>query len=142
MAKNTTAFMLKEDVVTRTTFVNADGTTIKDITPASVDGTYVYEIEITSDDTAAKDVTLYLNDGTNDIPIKLATVAINQGSIIATPDPLRLIQPSSGFIVGRLLDRDQNYYIPIPVGDKLRMKCNVAVTATKTIVVNVKAKNF
>lgn len=142
MAKNTTPYMLQADVYTRTTFVNADGTTIKDICSAGADGSYAYEIQITSDDTAAKDITLYMNDGVNDVPIKLATVAITQGNVIATPDPLRLIQQSTGFIVGRLLDRDQNYYIPMPTGYKLRMKCNTAVTATKTITVLVNRKDF
>lgn len=134
--------MLQNDVYTRTTFVNADGTNIKDICAAGTDGSYVYEIQVSGDITTTRDITLFANDGTNDIPIKLATVAITQGTVIATPDPLRLIQPATGFIVGRLLDRDQNYYIPLPVGYKIRMRVNTAVTAGQTITVLTHRKDF
>lgn len=142
MAKNTTAYFLANDVYVRTTFVNADGTNIKSICPSGADGSYVYEIQITGDNTATRDITLYINDGTNDIPIKLSTVAINQGNVIGTPDPLRLIQPVTGFIVGRILERDQNYYIPLPTGFSIRMKVNTAVTAGQTITVLVNRKDF
>lgn len=142
MAKNTTPYMLQADVYTRTTFVNADGTTTKDICAAGADGSYVYEVQITGDISTTRDITLFANDGTNDIPIKLATVAISQGNVIGTPDPLRLIQPATGFIVGRLLDRDQNYYIPLPTGWKLRMRVNTAVTAGQTITVLAHRKDF
>jgi hypothetical protein len=142
MAKNTTPYMLKADVYTRTTFVNADGTTVKDICTAGADGSYVYLLQLTGDNTTTRDITLFMHDGTNEVPIKLATVAINQGNVIATPDPLRLIQPASGFVVGRLLDRDQNYYIPLPAGCKLRMRVNTAVASGQTITVLTHRKDF
>ena len=62
--------------------------------------------------------------------------------IIATPDPLRLIQAPSGFVVNRVLDRDQNYYIPLPAGWKLRMRVNVAILAGQTITVLTQRKDF
>lgn len=127
---------------THTLFENADSTTIKDICVAGAEGSYVYEISLTGTNSTTREVTLFLNDGTNDIPIKLATVAINQGTVIGTPDPLRLIQPTAGFIVGRLFDRDQNYYIPLPTGWKLRMRVNLAVTAGQALTVLVHRKDF
>lgn len=134
--------MLQNDVYTRTLFENSDGTNIKDICSAGTEGSYVYEISLTGTNSTTRDVTLFLNDGTNDITIKLATVAINQGTIIATPDPLRLIQAPSGFVVNRVLDRDQNYYIPLPAGWKLRMRVNVAILAGQTITVLTQRKDF
>jgi hypothetical protein len=144
MAKNTTAFFIEDDRIPSpvATFANADGTTIKDICSAAADGSRLMEILITSTDTAAKDMTLYLNNGSVDIPIKLATVAARQGDIITTPDPLRLINSNNNFINGRLLDRDQNYYIPLPAGFKLRAKCNAAVTAGLQITVLAILKDF
>ena len=140
--KNTTPYMLQNDVYTRTLFENADSTTIKDICVAGTDGSYVYEISLTGTNSTTRDVTLFLNDGTNDIPLKLATVAINQGSVIGTPDPLRLVQPTIGFVIQRLFDRDQNYYIPLPAGCKLRMRVNAAITAGQAITALVHRKDF
>jgi hypothetical protein len=142
MTKNTTPYMLQNDVYTSTLFENADGTNIKDICEAGTDGSYVYMVQVTGNNSTARDITLFLNDGSNNIPIKLATVAINQGTVIATPDPLRLIQPTAGFVVGRLLDRDQNYYIPLPTGWKLRMRVNTAVTSGQAITVIAHRKDF
>ena len=142
MAKNKEAYFTKQERIERQTFVPADGTTIKDICTAGADDSRLMEVLITSTDTAAKDITFYLNDGTNDTPIKLATVAARQGDIITTPDSLRLLNSNSGFINGRLFDRDQNYYIPLPAGYKLRAKCNAAVSATKDIVVIAILKDF
>ena len=142
MSKNTTPYMLQADVYTNTVFQNADTTNIKDICDVGTEGSYVYEISITGTNSATRDITIYLNDGVTDIPIKLATVAINQGTVIGQPDPLRLIQPSSGAIGSRLLDRDQNYYIPLPLGWKVRMKVNVTLTAGQTLNVLTHRKDF
>lgn len=142
MAKNTTAFFTKQErIPTRVTFANADGTNIKDICSAGADDSRLMEVLITSTDSAVKEMTFYLNDGTNDIPIKLCSIAINQGNVIATPDPVRLIN-STNFINGRLMDRDQNYYLALPAGYKLRAKCNSAVTAATAITVLAILKDF
>lgn len=143
MAKNKEAFFLANDVYTRTQFVNADGTTIKDICMAGADGSYVYVINITSTDSVARTVTLFLNDGTNDIPIKFAVaVGIQQGNIANLPDPVRLVQSNSGFILGRILDRDQNFYIPLPAGWKLRARMDSSVTNGTAITFIVHRKDF
>jgi hypothetical protein len=142
MTKNTTPYLLQNDVYVVTSFLNADGTTVKDICSAGTDGSYVYELQITSSITTTRDITIYLSDGTNDIPIKLITVGITQGTVIGSPNPLRLIQDSAFFIPGRLLERDQNYYIPLPTGWKLRMKANVAITSGQEIKVVAHRKDF
>lgn len=143
MPKNQIPYFLKDDVYTRTQFVNADATTIKDICTAGADGSYVYIINITSTDTVARTTTLFINDGTNDIPIKFAvSVGIQQGNIGSLPDPVRLIQANTGFLLGRLLDRDQNYYIPLPAGWKLRARMDSSVTAATAVTFLVHRKDF
>lgn len=134
--------MLQNDVYTRTLFENTDGTNIKDICSAGTEGSYVYEICVIGTNSTTRDLTFFINNGSNDIPIKFITLAINQGNVITTPDPLRLIQSSSGFIACRLLDRDQNYYIPLPSGFKLRMRVNTTITAGQDITVLVHRKDF
>lgn len=143
MAKNKEAYFLSNDVYTRTQFVNADGTTIKDICTAGADGSYVYMINITSTDTVTRNISLFLNDGVNDIPIKVGIIlAINQGNVASTPDPLRLIQANIGFVVTRILDRDQNYYIPLPAGWKLRARADAAISPSSAITILVHRKDF
>lgn len=142
MAKNTTPYLLRTDTIpTRVTFTSADTTKVKDICSAGTEGSYLYEIAITNTEATSRDITLYLYDGSNDIPIKLSTVAANQGNIITTPDPLILIQPVIGFIAGRLLDRDQNYYLQLPTNYKIRMKVNTSLTSG-TITVLTRLKDF
>ncbi len=134
--------MLQNDVYTRTLFQNSDSTNIKDICIAGEEGSYLYEISITGTNTTTRELTFYISDGGLDIPIKLVTVAINQGSVISQPDPLRLIQPISGSVIARVLDRDQNYYIPLPIGWSIKMKVNVALTAGQTLNVLTQRKDF
>lgn len=141
MPKNEIPYLLQNDVYVVSSFLNADGTTIKDICTAGTEGSYVYELQITATITTTRDITLYLSDGTQDIPIKLITVGVSQGTVIGSPDPMRLIQ-GSFFIPGRLLERDQNYYIPLPSGWKLRMKANVAITSGQEIKVVAHRKDF
>jgi hypothetical protein len=142
MAKNTTPYLLQNDVYTRQTFVNADGTTEKIICSAGTEGSYLYMINISADINAARDMVLVIHDGTNSTPIKFLTVGINQGNTIASPDPIRLLQADANFIVGRLLDRDQNYYIPLPAGFSIRARMISAVPSGQTIVVNTHRKDF
>lgn len=143
MPKNQIPYFLKDDVYTRTQFLNADTTSIKDICTAGENGSYVYMINITSTDSVARTTTLFLNDGTNDIPIKFGvSIGIQQGNIANLPDPVRLVQSNSGFILGRILDRDQNFYIPLPAGWKLRARMDSSVTNGTAITFIVHRKDF
>jgi hypothetical protein len=130
MPKNTTAYFTKQDrIPTRVNFVNADGTTAKNICTAAADDSRIMEILVTSTDSAARDMVFFLNDGTNDVPIKFCTIGGFQGNINTNPDPFRLVNSNNGFIVGRLFDRDQNYYIALPAGYSLRARCTTAVAS-------------
>lgn len=146
MAKNTTAYFLNKQVIQRTTFANADGTTIKSIFTAAPEDSWVYDIVITSTVASAMDATIYLYDGTNDIVIKQLlspnNILANQGTGISSPNPLRLLQSSDGNqITVRLLDRDQNYFIALPVGWTLRAKMNSTI-ASGTVTFLVMSRNF
>ena len=134
MAKNTTAYFLANQNYTLVTFTSADSTTTKDLVTASVDDSWVYEIFITSTEGSQVPITIYLSDGSNDVPIKsllsTAGVAANQGTSTTAPNPYRLIQAvDNNNIFVRYLDRDQNYYVLLPNGWKLRAKMNSALTS-------------
>jgi hypothetical protein len=133
MAKNTTPYFWKQTRRTSFSFVNATGTTAQTICTAGADDSGVYEILCTSDDTVARDMTFYINDGATDSEILLATVSIQQGTVITNPQPLRLINNIINFIAGRELDVNQNYFVPLQAGWSIKAKVNVAVSATRTI---------
>ena len=146
MAKNTTAYFLNEQKIQRTIFQNADGTTPKPIFTAAAEDSWVYDIVITSTSPDARDATIYLHDGTNDIVIKQLlspnNILANQGTGATSANPLRLLQSSDGNqITVRLLDRDQNYFIALPVGWTLRAKINTTI-ASGDITFLVMSRNF
>ena len=146
MAKNTTAYFLANQNYTLVTFTSADSTTTKDLVTASVDDSWVYEVFITSTEGSQVPVTIYLSDGATDMPIKslltTAGVAANQGTSTTAPNPYRLIQSSdNNNIFIRLLDRDQNYYISLPNGWKLRANMNSALTSG-TMTFNILKRDF
>jgi len=148
MAKNTTGYFLNKQVIERTAFTSADGTTVKSIFTAATGGedSWIYDIVITSTAPDAEDATIYLSDGTNDIVIKQLlspnNILANQGTGASSPNPLRLLQSSDGNqITVRYLDRDQNYFIPLPVGWTLKAKMNTTITSG-TVTFLVISRNF
>ena len=69
-------------------------------------------------------------------------ILANQGTGSGSPNPLRLLQASDGNqITVRLLDRDQNYFIALPVGWTLRAKMNSTI-ASGTVTFLVMSRNF
>ena len=146
MAKNTVGYFLNKQVLQRTDFTSADTTTIKTIFTAALEDSWVYDIIITSTAPDSEDATIYLNDGTNDITIKQLLSPNNilalQGTGASSPNPLRLLQASDGNqITVRYLDRDQNYFIPVPVGCTLRAKMNTGISSG-TVTFLVVSRNF
>ena len=140
MAKQSDLFLTKDyrlTISTRQTFINADGTTIKDICTGGADDSNIIMLIIASDDTAAKTLLLYLNDGTNNNPIGHLIIPIGAGT-----------NGTTNFVNGLtstipiLLDPVGNYYIPLPAGCKLRAGMLAAVTAAKTITVTAVLGDF
>lgn len=147
MAKNTVGYFLNKQVLQTTTFTSTDGTAVKSIFTAAAEDSWVYDIIITSTAPDAEDATIYLHDGTNDIVIKQLLSPNNilalQGTGASSPNPLRLLQASDGNqITVRYLDRDQNYFIPLPVGWTLRAKMNTGVASGGTVTFLVVSRNF
>jgi hypothetical protein len=130
MAKNTTGYFLNQQ---SWIFFNAvTSTTAFELLTGVTDDTWIYDIVITSTASNALSANLYLQDASNNqIRLKTMTSALaNQiliGQGTTTANPLRLMQASDGNqITVRLLDRDQNYYLPVPSGVKLMFKLDTA----------------
>lgn len=107
-------------------FVNADGTTAKDLVVAGTNGTKVTRISVHSDDTAACNLKLLLYDGAAAWPVGVVRVAILAGSDGAIPAVNLLNQAMLPW-----LDADGEFFIPN--GWKVQIAPLAAVTAAKTV---------
>ena len=131
MAPTANSFITTQSYGTpsRQTFVNADGTTIKDLVTAGADGSNVTLFRIASTDTSARNLQLYYNDGTNDIPIAFIPVPVGAGTSATNA----IVNGLSSIFHLCLVDANGNAYIPVKAGHKLRGAMAVAVTATFTV---------
>lgn len=133
MAKNTAGYFLSTQ---NWVFLNSlTSTTAQTLLTGVADDTWVYDIVITNSGNNALNARLYLEDASgNQIMLKVMTSGLSNqilaGQGITTANPLRLMQASDGNqITVRFLDRDQNYYIPVPTTVKLVFKLDTAPTS-------------
>lgn len=110
------------------TFVNADGTTPKDLIVAGADGTKIFAINVTSDDTVDRVFKVFLHDGSTAYLLGAKNVPTLSGTdgIAAT---VNLLDPT--MIAG--LDSDGELFIKS--GYKVQVGPTVAITAAKTATV-------
>jgi hypothetical protein len=128
MAANTSPIFGLTANLAEVTFVNADGTTAKDLVSAGTNGTKVTRIAVHSDDTAAVNLKLLIHDGTTAYAVGVVRVAIGAGSdgAIAAVNLLNVaLLP--------WLDADGEFFIPS--GYKVQVAPLVAVTTAKTVTV-------
>lgn len=136
MAKNENAYFLDTQDYTITNFTSSDGTGIKTIVSGATNDSWVYEIFITmSGQATSVPVQFYLSDSADTVNVGLkdltSTASVNpdQGFSLGYPNPYRMIQGTdNNNMFYRLLDRDQNYYIPLPAGYKIKAQCQTAMT--------------
>lgn len=128
MAANTSPIFVATANLAEVTFVNADGTTAKDLVSGGTDGTKVFSINCTSDDTSTVNMQVFIHDGTT--AYLLGTVAVvtlsgTDGSAVAVELLDSAAIPS--------LDADGELFIP--TGYKIQVAPLAAVTAAKTVTV-------
>ena len=128
MAANTSPIFGLTPNLAEVTFVNADGTGAKDLVSAGANGTKVTRIAVHSDDTAAVNLKLLIEDGATAYAVGVVRVAIGSGSdgAIAAVNLLNVAMLP-------WLDADGEFYLPS--GYKLQVAPLVAVTANKTVTV-------
>jgi hypothetical protein len=112
----------------RQTIANADGTSTKDLFTAGASGSQVQAIMITTDETAARDLKIYIYDGTNTDLIGVVNVPIGAGN-------------TSGVLAVNALDKSLLPWLPddkvitLKAGFKIKIAAGTAVTSGKTITV-------
>ena len=135
MPANTAPIFALTAKVAAVTFINSDGTTAKTLLSAGTNGTKVLRIAVTSDDTAAVDMQLFIRIssvdylvGTNDIPTLSgtdgSTDAVNLLDLAAMP----------------WLDSDGEFFIPSGVDVKVAPLA--AVTSAKTVTITAFAADY
>lgn len=146
MAKNQAAYFLSTQSWVFSNSISNQTAVV--LLTGDTDDTWVYDIVVTSTATNALDAELYLESaspGNIKLPLKRLigpgnAILVGQGT--STANPLRLMQASDGNqITVRLLDRDQNYYLPVPSGVKLYFKLNTT-PSSGSVTVGVFKRDF
>lgn len=111
-------------------FANADGTAYKTLYTASADDAIVKAIMVTSNDTAAVNLKLAINDGVTDRIIGTVNIPITAGltGAIAAVDLL-----GSSLMPGLPMDQNGKRVLPMQGTHVLKVAPLVAVTAAKTV---------
>lgn len=121
MAANTLPIFEETPAVQGNQFTSADTTNKKDIWTPGADGSRIDMIKCITNDTAAVDVTFYINDGTTDFNIGNVRVPLGSGyTNVAHVDAMTTLSPTLG-------------YLYIPAGGKLKAKCVATMTAAKDL---------
>lgn len=128
MAVNTQPIFVKTANNAEATFVNADGTTPKDLIIAPTDGTKIFAINVTSDDTATVNMKVFLHDGSTAYLLGTVAVPTLAGTNGSAP-AVNVLDPTA--IPG--LDADGELFLP--AGYKIQVAPLAAVTAAKTVTV-------
>lgn len=110
--------------------VNADGTTLKTLYTAPINGGKVEAIAISSSDTVARDIQLVVTKASVDYALGTITIPIQAGGIAATPAVDGLQAAASPWV---RLDENGNPFLLLETGSVLKVKSVVAVTAALAV---------
>jgi hypothetical protein len=116
------------------TLVNSDGQTVLALTTTQTDGVRITSIIATSNDTSARDITLYLSISGNHYPLITVQVPVSSGYSNSIP-PTDVLKGgiTPGSFPGLAYDANGNPYIDLPSGSTLSVNAPVTVSSTKTI---------
>jgi len=107
-------------------FANADGTTVKTIYTAGVEGALIDNIAVVSDDTSAVILVLTYNDGTTDFPIGEVSIPVGSGTDGSSPAVNLLSATAMPFL-------QAGGGLPLGNAHSLKINAKSAVTAAKTV---------
>jgi hypothetical protein len=117
----------------------ADTTTAKTVFTAGTDDAVVKAINVASTDTAARVLSLFVNDGSNDILIGRVNIPANSGNngTAATVDLLGgTLMPSLPY------DANGKRVLPLPAGYILKAGTTTTVTSATAITVTAIAEDY
>jgi len=128
MAANIDPIFIAAPNVAEVTFVNADGTTPKDLVLGATNGTKVFSINATSDDTSDVVVSVFIYDGSTAYLLGAVNVPTLSGTNGTDPS-VNLLESSM------ILSVDADGELFIPSGYKVQVAPQAAVTTAKTLTI-------
>ena len=139
MAKSQLLNFTQNIKLTATTIVNSDSTNKKTLFTAGANDSIVKSLHAVSDDSAAKVVQIYVNDGSVDNYIGAVNVPINSG----TTGAIAAIDLLNGTLFPNLpYDANGKRVLPLPAGYVLKVSVVAAVTSAKTISITCMAEDY
>lgn len=116
------------------TIAPADTTTVKALTTTQTNGLKVESIIVSSSDTSARDIILYMTISGVNYPLIQTQIPITAGLVNTTP-PINLLAGglTPGSFPGLPIDGNGNPYIYLPTGATLSVSAPVTVTTAKQI---------
>lgn len=139
MAKQSNLYLPAETNNGNTTFTSADTTTAKTVFTAGANDSNVKSIIVTSDDTAAINLRLYLTRSGTDYLLGTVNIPISSGvgGTVVSVDML-----NSTSIPGLPVDNVGKRYISLKTGETLKAACLATMTAAKTCTVNCLGEDY
>ena len=139
MAKSQLLNFTQNIKLTATTIVNSDSTNKKTLFTAGANDSIVKSLHAISDDSAAKVINVYVNDGTNDNYIGAVTVAITSG----TTGAIAAVDLLNGTLFPNLpYDANGKRVLPLPAGYIVKVSVQAAMTSGKTMYVTCMAEDY
>lgn len=126
-----TAFNVTQNIAAASgSIAPADTTTKKTLYTASANDAVLKSLTITSTDTAAQNVQIFVNDGTADRLLGTINVPANSGNngTVASVDGL-----TGNMLPGLSFDQNGKRILPMKVGHILKVSSLVTVTAAKQL---------
>lgn len=117
----------------------ADTTTKKVLCTAGVNGSKVEWINVQSTDTAARDITITLSDGTTDYPLVNFSCLANAGNTNNIP---AISVFSNAQIPTLTYDSNGNKFLYLEAGWSIKVSSGVTVTAAKAITFITQLEDF
>jgi hypothetical protein len=117
----------------------ADTTTIKTLVTGGANGSKIEAINVALDDSAAKTLILYLNDGSTNYLLSWFNIPANSGFTTIAPSVALLINaqiPSINF------DNNGNKYFYLKSGWKLNVAAQATLTTGKTMHITANGGDF
>ncbi len=113
-------------------FANADGTTLKSVIAGGSNGTQINAITVSSTDSTARDLKLWINNGTTDFLLGTVSIVGSSGNTnaLAAIDIMR-----STMVPGLAFDALGNRVLFIASGWTLKASMGAAVTSSQTVAV-------
>lgn len=121
------------------TILPADASALKTVFTAGANDSIVKSLIVVSDDTAARVLDLYINNGTTDFRIGAVNIPLASGNAgaVANVDLL-----SGAWITGLPFDGSGKRVLPLPANYVLKVSSQSTVTAAKTITVACMAEDY